>query len=467
LKGDIVKVLPWCEIEDLGEGRFRACIDPITGFVDADGKYKFRELLDEMMTKKCLIVKNKYIGAEIHPTHISYFDRAHSELRLEKEEIYAEEIESIEPQEGFVPRKVLNHWGFEDPTKVQYSAEITANELRIKKWVEDKDVLFEVIYVLPDGGPLKHKITLTNKSKRTLKLWFIMKWTGVKAAKVLAMTREYPYVPLALDVSSPIFLLHTWNLRFLDDKENELLCQDLTNLFETGKVGFTLVYTHSTGTDITFYFLFFEVPPNESVVLDPTTWTNSDPAQDGYVYSNIDGYGNVIWVKNTTAIDVAFGFYWGDVHKHRGYVEWDIAGIPDNAIIDSVKLQYHGFGNYLGTDVSQIWSMENQPSPASASAIHADCGDGTKFVESSTFPVVEANQEINLGPDACSDLQANLGVNWWAIGIKTGLEDTLGEDASIYSEENASANPKPTLVVEYHLPTPGYFYGDGLVAVSV
>lgn len=448
-----MEINPFTDVEDLGNGRFRAKIEPIVGFWDADGKYKLHELVDEMETKGCLIVKNKCICAEIYPTHVSYWERTHSEQRVKEEIIFAEELEDISPQEGWVPRKVLNHWGFEDPEKIKYAVEVLANELRVKKWVDFKDVTLEVTYILGDGAPLKHQVTLTNKSGRTLKLWFIMKWKGMRADKVMVAERAYPMVPFDLTTASPILLFTAWQFFFLDKELKEIVCEDLTNLYKRGIVGSTRVYTHADGTDVTFYFLFFEVAPRESVTLDPTTWTNSDPAQDGFVYSTTDNYGNITWYKNTTATRLTFGKLAGDYHFHRAYVEWDVSAIPDNAKIQSVKFRYHGYANYVGGDGAQIRGMENQPSSASASTIHADCGDGTIFYEDSVFPEVGENKEIDLGPDACSDLQANLGVDWWAIGMKTRAEQFTDRYGQIYSEEYASANPKPTLEVVYYLPS--------------
>jgi hypothetical protein len=139
----------------------------------------------------------------------------------------------------------------------------------------------------------------------------------------------------------------------------------------------------------------------------------------------------------------------------RTYLEWPITAIPSGSTITAVKLKYHGKAK-PSTDTVSVYSMENQPSAqpdtdTGNETVYKDVEDGTAYISgSSVFPVVGANQELDLGADAVADLQAavNAGRTWFAIGVKTS-EQTIGDFAEIYSEEYEYADPKPTLVVTY------------------
>ena len=79
-----------------------------------------------------------------------------------------------------------------------------------------------------------------------------------------------------------------------------------------------------------------------------------------------------------------------------------------------------------------------------------DAKDGHLYHSSTTFPEVGTGKEIDLGSNADGDLQIQLSLGWFAIGLSS--DEGVVEDNAIYSEEYAEVNPPPTLYVEYSVP---------------
>ncbi len=182
---------------------------------------------------------------------------------------------------------------------------------------------------------------------------------------------------------------------------------------------------------------------------DPDTVTLSDPTEDGYAE---EWYGGMEYLRspNTNYID----FWWGGGPKVcRGYVEWDISSIPDTATITNVVFKYHGHS--CSSETKYIYQMSNQPSvqsddDAGNKVIYDDAKDGHLYHSSTTFPEVGTGKEIDLGSNADGDLQIQLSLGWFAIGLSS--DEGVVEDNAIYSEEYAEVNPPPTLYVEYSVP---------------
>jgi hypothetical protein len=168
--------------------------------------------------------------------------------------------------------------------------------------------------------------------------------------------------------------------------------------------------------------------------------------------SKLSGISAILRVKTGTALVAGRTDF---RQFRRTYLEWPITAIPKGATITSVKLKYHGKAK-PSTDTVSVYSMENQPSAqpdtdAGNETVYLDVENGIPYISgSSVFPALGANQELDLGVDAVSDLQdaVNAGRTWFAIGVKTS-EQTIGDFAEIYSEEYEYADPKPTLVVTY------------------
>ena len=126
------------------------------------------------------------------------------------------------------------------------------------------------------------------------------------------------------------------------------------------------------------------------------------------------------WVES---LDSGNGGYYCNYKTH----EWDISFIPDGATITDVKLTYTIKSNsYNNPNKNCTWkSMEVQPSSlypvgGTPEDIWDDILDGTTFYandsncQSGGFG---EQHKIDLGGSADSDLQANLGDDWWAVGV--------------------------------------------------
>jgi hypothetical protein len=181
------------------------------------------------------------------------------------------------------------------------------------------------------------------------------------------------------------------------------------------------------------------------ILIGPETFSKTYTSfEDGHIYTNRQNTYNYIHLENTSTN----GLY-------RGYIEWNISTIPNDANITNIIFKYSSL-NRDGDGDAHISAMNYRPSSSSSQNVWNDSGDGTIYANVDGFPVIgnnqeiRNNQEINLGNDAITDLEAALVTNWFAIGFCLDDETLLNNNYSkIYSMESTSANPKPTLYVEY------------------
>ncbi len=146
---------------------------------------------------------------------------------------------------------------------------------------------------------------------------------------------------------------------------------------------------------------------------------------------------------------ISFGFYEDnrqfDIY-HRGYIEWDISDIWDYATILDVYLLYEGYED--SPSDSEIVSLNNlRPYNSSDEDLFKVMISSERFV-SPWNPIVDPNQEINLGTNAVINLKNNLSSDWFGIGF-IGQEENPFEYDAIYSTEDEYASPAPTLKVIY------------------
>jgi len=108
--------------------------------------------------------------------------------------------------------------------------------------------------------------------------------------------------------------------------------------------------------------------------IDPYTSTLSDPTEDGYIrYTPLEGsyYRGYTWWGVQAGKDRG-GYPSPSDHYYRGYVEWDISSIPDGAMIDRVKLKYHG--EQHGIDC-HVHAITYRPTTSSNKTLYYDVGD--------------------------------------------------------------------------------------------
>lgn len=189
------------------------------------------------------------------------------------------------------------------------------------------------------------------------------------------------------------------------------------------------------------------------VVSNTLTINDRSKIFDGHCYS--DGYnltGSMSSLINSRKT-IVVGKRPNDGYLARGYVEWDISSIPDNANITQVKFIYEG--NYNNTDGHILSCLTTQPSSTSEGSGYSwwydELDDGTTYADVAGFPVVGTNQVITLGNDesaqACIDLENQLSSDWFAIALVSDDETVIG--AEIVSEHDSAANPPPSIYISY------------------
>jgi len=143
----------------------------------------------------------------------------------------------------------------------------------------------------------------------------------------------------------------------------------------------------------------------------------------------------------------------GSENVARSYIEWDISSIHDASSVSNVDFIYHGRWGYGAARNIYINRMDSRAIDYPLlSSLFNDIRTGPRYA--SHYPTTSPNTLVDLDNDARNDLENALGTrDWFGIGFHLsaeGIDDTLV--AEIYSKEYASANPKPTLRVEYYPP---------------
>ena len=139
----------------------------------------------------------------------------------------------------------------------------------------------------------------------------------------------------------------------------------------------------------------------------------------------------------------------GQENRERGYVEWDVSSIPNNAIVNDVDLIYHGRSFYAEPREFSVYSIESRPSLGLDADVFNDAGNGNLYKGSEYFQE-SPQQEVQLAASAASDLDAALDTrDWFAVGLKVAFEGGAGRYMSFHSEDSGDGDPKPTLRVTY------------------
>jgi hypothetical protein len=128
----------------------------------------------------------------------------------------------------------------------------------------------------------------------------------------------------------------------------------------------------------------------------------------------------------------------------RGYTEWNVSGIPDSAIIDSVFCASNCF--YLPTEIQsvELYDMTNRPSiTLDPVVLFDDAGDGALYGAYPDPGIGWRGQR--LGDAARSDLQNSLLFDWFAIGY-TGIGNITNWSVKYNGFRTDSA---PRLIVYY------------------
>jgi len=150
-----------------------------------------------------------------------------------------------------------------------------------------------------------------------------------------------------------------------------------------------------------------------------------------------DGDISDVHAQNTAGVYLRVG----GPNDYGAYVEFNITAIPDTVIIDSVTLWVMAY-SATNPDVGEIREMTNQPSVTNAATLHTDIADGDLYASPNIQPS-DTWVEAKLSAAAVADLQANLALDWFAVGVHSG------NTPYFYSSE--SAGKEPYLSVTWHL----------------
>ena len=225
------------------------------------------------------------------------------------------------------------------------------------------------------------------------------------------------------------------------------------------------------GKKVTYTFGDWTLALGESLVIDPTTSSLSDPTQDGQEKRRANSSSSQATAcancptgtlsRVNGQVELRFGGGVGNdcgvcadycCCAFRSWVEWPIVSLAGATLIANPVFKYHG------GDISGIYEeinplTEEAPSVASDINLWGYIASGTAYVD--PFNVeFGTNKQVDLGASAKTDLQAaiNAAQSWFAIGLQNPGDECGGSYSWIYGEINPSATPKPTLYVEYTVP---------------
>jgi len=178
---------------------------------------------------------------------------------------------------------------------------------------------------------------------------------------------------------------------------------------------------------------------------------DDDITEDGYIEGGLRyNTSDYIWIGLLAA------------KQYRGYVEWNISIIDDTANVSAVYLKIKSYNDHNNCEINQI---EFQPSITDNATLWVDIMNGTTY---ELVPVMMTNdiETIDLGSNAITDLENNLGSDWFAVGF---YNLTSPADIRIYSDEGGYP---PILIVEsdlgnYTFTVNGLYYENGNFSGSV
>ena len=180
---------------------------------------------------------------------------------------------------------------------------------------------------------------------------------------------------------------------------------------------------------------FIYLTPAHAALVGNATLAN--PTEDGYVDHDTDKPATYTRFNAAATIDVHENL--GTNDYKRGYAEFPVASIPNNATIIKVWARFRCTASG-GAVVHAVTA--HQPSAATDAQLWADINSGAIYVASAAY--VNGNTyTVDLGATAITDLQTAIGgVDWFAYGWTGDPEN----HPKFSSEEGVEP---PALIVRY------------------
>lgn len=436
----------WTEVEELGNNKFGATIHVVHQvFKDKiDDQYKKHKLTDERTDKDYVLIQSAKCCIEVYPYYGKYFDVDHEEVRLYEERWVIQRL-----------FKAPDKWRDIDVYDPVISIEKTDNSIIVSiAYTTDYGPLI-VKYIQRDGIALKHDILFINTSGSTETFKVLQKWAGIVGSKCNGKD-----IPMVED--TPYLAFHDSDKSQKEFNIAENLYSMMFNKDGSEKTGQCLqrpisIETHAQGMKADFIYGNWVLAQNESLEIDPGTATLDNPSDDGsaYVFAYNGSYG-----KHTDIFgngSGAIGFYSDYDNIFRFYVEWDISSIPDGATITDVVFKYEGLCHEIDCHIHECKGIQpttigdgNDTEPWQS--FYNELGEGTIYADPAGFPVIATNQQVDLGASVDSDLQSQLSIDWFAIGIQSDDEGSPAIGAIAFEEWPGV--PPPTLYVEYEEAVP-------------
>jgi hypothetical protein len=216
------------------------------------------------------------------------------------------------------------------------------------------------------------------------------------------------------------------------------------------------------GITADYYFSNMTLSFNETFRIDPETYSDPAPIMDisACYEENTDAYFKenfttlYAWRYSASNCDGAPN----EPVRRRIVIMWNISAIPDTATISNVTFEYEGVSN-SGTNPRSIFELITDARTAEAETLYNTSSEGNVYLANSTvFPIVAVNQSQTLGALGVSDLEDNLGINWFGIKIRT-TEAVNNNGGIIWAQEKGGADTPPTLRVLYTVPEFVYITG--------
>ncbi len=437
------------EVEYLGDNRFAASISAghRVFFDKADNdKPKKHKLSDERPNKDYIFIQSAKCCVEVNPYFATYYDTQHEEIRVHEERWVVQRLlgepDIWQDVNVYNPRIATEEYS--EPAGDIVKATITYDT--------DYGVL-SVQYFQRDGNNLKHNVTFKNTSDSTETFRIIQRWLGIVAI-------GYNKVVVVPSDTNATLL----NFRGVGGKT--VISEDLSGMaFDDNgveKTGQCLqrpirIKPHAQGMEADFIYGNWGLDQNESLEIDPITYSSDNPTEDGRIHRFNAVQGNCAAAALTEDTSGALLNIGGVAipavlfTAERSYVEWDISSLA-GAVLDTNPLfKYHAQAS--NSSDAEINPISNQPSVSSTATIWADMISGTAYVDPWTFGT-GPNLSQDLGATAKSELQSAMdgARSWFAIGLVSQADEcpSSTKRSEIYSEEKTNApTPKPTLYVTY------------------